>query len=115
MMQRRAFLAATAAAAAAVAAGPATLRPATADVLPLGDLPNWRYPDPRVEALDKKFKYKVGNAAIERNHHSRVGLLIVQWAIPCCAQNSIAHGQTDITNHGNLQADATIVTVFDIE
>jgi gluconolactonase len=42
------------------------IRPSAADQLPLGDLPNTRYPDPRVEALDKKFKYKVGNAAIER-------------------------------------------------
>src|ERR1700730_13503658 len=34
--------------------------------LPLGHLPGTRYPDPRVEALDKRFKAKVGNAAIER-------------------------------------------------
>jgi gluconolactonase len=61
MMQRRTFLAGTAAAAAATA-----LKPANADTLPLGDLPNWRYPDPRVEALDKRFKARVGNAAIER-------------------------------------------------
>src|SRR5262249_10894602 len=66
MMQRRAFLAGTAAAAATGAAGPAALRPASAAVLPLGDLHNWRYPDPRVEALDNRFKAKVGNAAIER-------------------------------------------------
>ncbi len=66
MMQRRAFLAGSAAVAAAVATGPAAVTPAGADVLPLGDLPNWRYPDPRVEALDKRFKAKVGNAAIER-------------------------------------------------
>ena len=58
-MQRRAFLVGAAAAAAA-------LKSASADVLPLGDLPNSRYPDPRVEALDKRFKAKVGNAAIER-------------------------------------------------
>ncbi len=64
MMQRRAFLAGSAAVAAAVATGPAAVTPAGADVLPLGDLPNWRYPDPRVEALDKRFKAKVGNAAI---------------------------------------------------
>jgi gluconolactonase len=61
MMQRRTFLAGTAAAATATA-----LKSANADPLPLGDLPNWRYPDPRVEALDKRFKAKVGNAAIER-------------------------------------------------
>jgi gluconolactonase len=61
MMQRRTFLAGTAAAATAAA-----LKSANADPLPLGDLPNWRYPDPRVEALDKRFKAKVGNAAIER-------------------------------------------------
>jgi gluconolactonase len=61
MMQRRTFLAGTVAAAAAAA-----IKPANADTLPLGDLPNWRYPDPRVEVLDKRFKAKVGNAAIER-------------------------------------------------
>jgi hypothetical protein len=61
VMERRTFLATAAAAATAMA-----LDPAKADKLPLGNLPNWRYPDPRVEALDKKFKYKVGNAAIER-------------------------------------------------
>jgi gluconolactonase len=60
MMQRRTFLAGAAAAAAT------TLKPANADVLPLGNLPNWRYPDPRVEVLDKRFTAKVGNAAIER-------------------------------------------------
>jgi len=61
-MERRTFLASAAAAATAMA-----LDPAKADTLPLGNLPNWRYPDPRVEVLDdKKFKYMVGNAAIER-------------------------------------------------
>src|SRR5712672_4325462 len=60
-MERRDFLKSAAVAAAALTAGPAI-----ADELPLGDLPNTRYPDPRVEALDKRFKYKVGNAAIER-------------------------------------------------
>jgi gluconolactonase len=35
-------------------------------MLPLGNLPDTRYPDPRIEALDKRFKQKVGNAAIER-------------------------------------------------
>jgi gluconolactonase len=61
LIQRRAFLAGTVAAAATTA-----LNSAGADTLPLGDLPNWRYPDPRVEVLDKRFKAKVGNAAIER-------------------------------------------------
>jgi gluconolactonase len=61
MMQRRTFLAGTAAAATATA-----LKSANAELLPLGDLPNWRYPDPRVEALDKRFTARVGNAAIER-------------------------------------------------
>lgn len=65
MMQRRTFLAATAAAAAAAAVD-ATVGAARADVLPLGPLPGTRYPDPRVEALDKRFTAKVGNAAIER-------------------------------------------------
>ncbi|HKD26640.1 MAG TPA: SMP-30/gluconolactonase/LRE family protein [Xanthobacteraceae bacterium] len=61
MMQRRTFLAGAAAAATAAA-----VKSADAQPLPLGDLPNWRYPDPRVEVLDKRFKAKVGNAAIER-------------------------------------------------
>jgi gluconolactonase len=33
--------------------------------LPLGLLPDTRYPDPRI-VLDKRFRYKQGNAAIER-------------------------------------------------
>jgi gluconolactonase len=36
--------------------------------LPLGHLPETRYPDPRVETLDKRFK-RQGNAAIERVAH----------------------------------------------
>src|SRR2546423_1728481 len=39
---------------------------ASADELPLGPLPGTRYPDPRVEVLDRRFKYKIGNAYIER-------------------------------------------------
>jgi gluconolactonase len=34
--------------------------------LPLGNLPDTRYPDPRIEVLDKRFVSKQGNAAIER-------------------------------------------------
>jgi gluconolactonase len=66
MMQRRTFLAGTVLAGTVAAAAAAALKPANAEPLPLGDLPNWRYPDPRVEALDKRFKARVGNAAIER-------------------------------------------------
>ena len=33
---------------------------------PLGQIPFTRYPDPRVEVLDKRFRYKLGNAAIEK-------------------------------------------------
>ena len=40
-------------------------RPAAPGAAP-GDLSGTRYPDPRVEALDKRFRFKVGNAAIER-------------------------------------------------
>ena len=35
-------------------------------MLPLGNLPDTRYPDPRIEVLDRRFVYKQGNAAIER-------------------------------------------------
>ncbi len=34
--------------------------------LPLGHLPETRYPDPRIEPLDRRFTYRQGNAAIER-------------------------------------------------
>lgn len=34
--------------------------------LPIGNLPDTRYPDPRIEKLDARFTHKVGNAAIER-------------------------------------------------
>ena len=64
-MERRAFLAGTAAAAAAAAASVAVPGAAFADELPLGPLPGTRYPDPRIEALDRRFP-KIGNAAIER-------------------------------------------------
>ncbi len=61
-MDRRRFLNGVLAAGAAAAAP----RLAQADELPLGPLPGTRYPDPRVEALDRRFKYKIGNAYIER-------------------------------------------------
>jgi gluconolactonase len=34
--------------------------------LPLGTLPEARYPDPRVKLMDKRFTYVQRNAAIER-------------------------------------------------
>jgi gluconolactonase len=61
-MDRRLFLTG-AAAAGAITAAP---RMALGDELPLGPLPGTRYPDPRVEAVDRRFKYKIGNAYIER-------------------------------------------------
>jgi hypothetical protein len=39
-------------------------KPAAADELPLGNLPNWRYPDARVESLDKKFTYTPQTARV---------------------------------------------------
>jgi len=78
-MKRRAFLAASAATATAVtlrAAAAATEGPfgetgvplpvANADRLPLGPLPNSRYPDGHIEMLDKRFKGSVGTGAVER-------------------------------------------------
>jgi len=61
-MHRRTFLTAATGAAAAILGS----RPAAADELPLGPLPGTRYPDPRIEVLDRRFKYKIGNTAIER-------------------------------------------------
>ena len=79
-MDRRAFLAGSAAAATA-----ATLKPATAaetvtpfgetgvpnavplnQGLPLGPIPNVRYPDPHIESLDKRFKGSPGTGGVER-------------------------------------------------
>lgn len=60
-MQRRSFVGAAVATTALAVTGAAR-----ADSLPLGSLPGTRYPDPRVEVLDKRFHGKVGNAAIER-------------------------------------------------
>jgi gluconolactonase len=78
-MNRRAFLAATAATATVATikvAGAATEGPfgETGDPLPLsaearlplGPLPNSRYPDVHVESLDKRFKGSAGTAAVER-------------------------------------------------
>ncbi|MGO8916240.1 MAG: SMP-30/gluconolactonase/LRE family protein [Stellaceae bacterium] len=78
-MDRRAFLTASAAAASAVTLkvavaateGPfgATAAPLAvprAEKLPLGPLPNSRYPDTHIEALDKRFKGSVGTGAVER-------------------------------------------------
>lgn len=62
-MDRRNFLAG---AGAGVLASALTTTAALADRLPLGDLPGTRYPDPRVESVDKRFSAKIGNAAIER-------------------------------------------------
>jgi gluconolactonase len=76
-MNRRTFLAATAAAATTVtlkAAGAATegpfgqtgvSLPDTAP-LPLGPLSGSRYPDPHIESLDKRFKGSPGTGAVER-------------------------------------------------
>src|SRR5205085_4513491 len=62
-MDRRTFLTG-AAAATAFTAMPQLAR---GDELPLGPLPGTRYPDPRVESLDRRFRYKIGNAFIERD------------------------------------------------
>ncbi|HEY4266242.1 MAG TPA: SMP-30/gluconolactonase/LRE family protein [Micropepsaceae bacterium] len=62
-MHRRTFLATAAGAAIASAASG---RETAAGELPLGPLPGSRYPDSHIEALDRRFKYKIGNAAVER-------------------------------------------------
>jgi gluconolactonase len=61
-MQRRVFLAGAAGAAAGLAlrSGAASAQP-----LPLGPLAGTRYPDPRIEALDPRFR-RIGNTTIER-------------------------------------------------
>jgi len=65
-MERRTFLAG-----AAVAAMGLGVKSAAADRLPLGDLPNWRYPDPRVEVLDPRFKVQ-GRQCHHRAHCHRL-------------------------------------------
>jgi gluconolactonase len=61
-MERRDFLKATAGTAAAALLSQRAL----AQPLPLGPLPGTRYPDPRIEAVDPRFRARIGNAAIER-------------------------------------------------
>jgi gluconolactonase len=61
-MDRRSFLTAAGGAVAAAA----LLAPARAQELPLGPLAGTRYPDPRIESLDPRFRARIGNAAIER-------------------------------------------------
>src|SRR5690349_21691 len=77
-MDRRAFLAGSAAAAATLKAAAAAETegpfgetgvptPVPPDQrLPLGPLPNSRYPDVHIEGLDKRFKGSVGTGAVER-------------------------------------------------
>ena len=65
-MNRRAFLAASAATATVAA-----VKTAAADALPLGPLPDMRYPDARIESADKKFfgthfPAFAGTAGVER-------------------------------------------------
>jgi gluconolactonase len=60
-MHRRTFLIGTAGCLAAAAAA----RARAAQDLPLGPLAGTRYPDPRIESLDPRFR-KIGNAGIER-------------------------------------------------
>jgi gluconolactonase len=80
-MKRRAFLAASVATAATATLGVAAaatetegpfgetavgLRVPRSEQLPLGPLPNSRYPDTHIEAIDKRFKGSVGTGAVER-------------------------------------------------
>jgi gluconolactonase len=76
-MKRRAFLTASAASATTAlvkSAGAATEGPfgetsvplRSSEGLPLGPLPNSRYPDTHIESLDKRFKGSVGTGAVER-------------------------------------------------
>jgi gluconolactonase len=73
-VDRRAFLAAGAAAAGCAGAASAQTEvpygvtgvPLPAPGLPLGPLPDSRYPDPHIESLDKRFPGGVGTGAVER-------------------------------------------------
>jgi gluconolactonase len=62
LIARRKFLQA------GLAAGAALVAPTVrAQELPLGLLPGTRFPDPRIEVLDRRFnKYKIENAGIQR-------------------------------------------------
>ena len=62
-MDRRKFLAG---AVGVVATATLDCPDAKGHTLPLGPLPGTRYPDPRIESLDPRFRYKIGNAYIER-------------------------------------------------
>ena len=109
-MDRRTVLAglglvAVSGAAGGVAAGGA----ARADTLALGVLPGTRYPDPRIESLDKRFTAKIGNAGIER---IATGL---RWAEgPCWFGDGGYLLVSDIPNNRILRwlADDGRVSVF---
>ena len=84
-------------------------RVARADELPLGVLPGTRYPDPRIESLDKRFTAKIGNAAIER---IVTGL---RWAEgPCWSRDGGYLLVSDIPNNRMLRwlEDDGHVSVF---
>ena len=51
----------------AAAATALVVQRAAADELPLGNLPNWRYPDARVESLDKNLTYTPKTARVGRS------------------------------------------------
>src|SRR3569833_574630 len=82
---------------------------ARADELPLGLLPDTRYPDPRIEAIDKRFTAKIGNAGIER---IVTGL---RWAEgPCWSRDGGFLVVSDIPNNRMLRwlEDDGHVSVF---
>src|SRR5690606_686994 len=72
-LSRRGFLTAATATAATVLTATAASRPAMARSFGAQAEPI-RYPDPDIVVLDKRFKYKLGNAGIERLHTG------MQWA-----------------------------------
>ena len=55
------------------------------------------------------------DAAVERDDQAGIGLVVVERPVAGGAQHAIAHGYTGITNQRNIQTQAAIVTVFDVE
>ena len=83
-MERRTFLASAAAAATAMA-----LDPAKADTLPLGNLPNWRYPDAGVGQFGSGWcwlQVKTGKLEVSKTPNGENPL--VHGATPILGSNS---------------------------
>ena len=55
------------------------------------------------------------DAAVERDDHSCIRLVVVERPVTGGAQHAIAHVDTDIAHHGHIETEPAKVAVLDIE